>query len=497
VTCVGRFIAPTGNADYESRGLEEIQTLAFRNSAGAGLDKSGSSAFIRKLSFAAGLVAGSIAYGLPAYAQDQGVSILRDTETEEMLRSYEMPLARAGGLDINAMHVMVVSDLSINAFATQPEDIFINAGILLWLKTPNELIGVMSHETGHLSAGHMSRMSTGIRKAEIPMLLSMLVGFAAMMAGASGAVGAIIMSMGEAVAEAQFAAFTRVQESTADQIGMKLLNATHQSPMGMYNTFVHLAADEARSGYKIDPFAVDHPSGQDRVMALQDLVDASPYRDVQDPPEVVHTFEMVQAKLAGFVLPVPEAMDRYPVSNTSEPARYARAMIYMRKPDFKAALAEVNSLIKDEPNNPYFYEVRGQIYVSMAMPDLGIPDYQKCVDLKPNAPQLRLGLATAQLATDNPALAGEALKNLKTASLVENDDMFTWYETAQAYSTMKNEPMANLSTAELYYNEGDMKKAIVFASRAQGALTQGSSDWQRANDIIGAAGPLARQRRGG
>jgi len=451
---------------------------------------------LRKLTFAAGVAAGLMAFDLPALAQEGGISILRDTETEEMLRSYEMPLARAAGLDINAMHVMMVSDLEINAFATQPEDIFINAGILLWLKKPNEMIGVMAHETGHLSAGHMSRMSTGIQKATIPMLLSMLIGVAAMIAGA-GEAGMVIMQMGEAVAEAQFAAFTRVQESTADQIGIKLLNATHQSPMGMYNTFVRLAADEARRAYKIDPYAVDHPSGQDRVMALQDLVDASPYRDVQDPPEVVHTFEMVQAKLAGYVLPVPDAMNRYPLTDTSEPARYARAMIYMRKPDFRAALAEIDSLIRDEPNNPYFYEVRGQIYVSMAKPELGIADYQKCVDLKPGAPQLRLGLATAQLATDNPALAGEALKNLKAASLVENDDAFTWYETAQAYSSLKNEPMANLSTAELYYNVGDMRKAMVFASRARPGLTQGSADWQRANDIIGAAGPLARQQRGG
>jgi len=441
-------------------------------------------------------VASLMAFNLPALAQDGGISILRDTETEEMLRSYEMPLARAAGLDINAMHVMMISDLSINAFATQPEDIFINAGILLWLKKPNELIGVMAHETGHLAAGHLSRMQAGIHAATIPMLLSMLIGVAAMIAGA-GEAGMVIMQMGQAVAEAQFAAFTRVQESTADQIGIKLLNATHQSPMGMYNTFVRLAADEARSAYKIDPYAVNHPVGQDRVMALQDLVDASPYRDVQDPPEVVHTFEMVQAKLAGYVLPVQEAINRYPVTDTSEPARYARAMIYMRKPDFKAALAEIDSLIKDEPNNPYFYEVRGQIYVSLARPDLALVDYQKCVDLKPGAPQLRLGLATAQLATDNPALAGEALKNLKAASLVENDDAFTWYETAQAYSSLKNEPMANLSTAELYYNVGDMQKALVFASRARPGLTQGSADWQRANDIIGAAGPLARQQRGG
>ncbi len=188
------------------------------------------SGLVRKLSFAAGVVGCLMAFNLPALAQEGGISILRDTETEEMLRSYEMPLARAAGLDINAMHVMMISDLEINAFATQPEDIFINAGILLWLKKPNEMIGVMAHETGHLSAGHMSRMGAGIRAATIPMLLSMLIGVAAMIAGA-GEAGMVIMQMGQAVAEAQFAAFTRVQESTADQIGIKLLNATHQSPM--------------------------------------------------------------------------------------------------------------------------------------------------------------------------------------------------------------------------------------------------------------------------
>jgi predicted Zn-dependent protease len=303
------------------------------------------------------------------------------------------------------------------------------------------------------------------------------------------------MQVGQSMAMAQFAAFSRVQESTADQIAAKLLLATHQSPVGMYRTFQRFAHEEAMSAYKVDKFAVDHPTGQDRVADLQDLVDSSPYRDVQDSPESVHTFTMVRAKLAGFVLPVKDALRRFPVSDTSEAARYARSMIYMRQPDFQKALAEINSLIKEEPNNPYFYEVRGQIYVSMARPREGIPDYQKSVDLRPNAPLLRQALATAQLATDDPSLAGAALANLKAALLAENDNLFTWYETAQAYSMLKNEPMANLATAELYFNGGDMQKALVFATRARAKLPQGTVDWQRASDIVGAAGPLARQQR--
>jgi predicted Zn-dependent protease len=451
---------------------------------------------LRKLCFAAGVALAMLAYALPVQAQ--GIGLLRDTETEEMLRSYEAPLARAAGLD-PVPKVWLVGGNEINAFATYGdggENIFIFSGILLWLKAPNELIGVMAHETGHISAGHLSRGMYGMKKAMIPMLLSLVVGLGAMIAGA-GEAGMAIMGVGQAYAMGQMAAFTRVQESTADQIAAKLLLATHQSPMGMYRTFERFAQDEAMSAYKIDKFAVDHPSGQDRVFDLNAAVEASPYREVQDSPEVMHTWNMVVAKLAGFVLPVKDALIRYPESDQSEPARYAHAMVYMRQPNFTKALAAVNSLIAEEPNNPYFYEARGQIYMSLAKPGLAIPDYQKSVQLRPRAPQLRLALATAMLATDNVALAQPALDNLKAASLVENDDAFTWYQTAAAYSALKNEPMANLATAELWYSAGDFRKAIVFATRARGKLPQGGVDWQRANDILGAAASQAQDQRRG
>jgi predicted Zn-dependent protease len=432
----------------------------------------------------------------PAQAQGPNNSVfaLRDTETEELLRSYELPLARAAGLDLNAVHVYVLGDTSVNAFATTPEDIFILAGMLLTVKTPNELIGVMAHETGHLSAGHLIRGVDAMSKATIPMLLSLVLGLAVMAAG-GGQAGMAVMGIGQAIAMGQYMQFSRVQESTADQIAVKLLTATHQSPMGMYNTFVRFAQEEARSSFKIDRFAVDHPTGQDRVAALQDLVDSSPYRNVPDPPQSVHALQMVQAKLAGFILPVNEVLRRYPVTDTSEAARYARAMAYMRKPELQKALDEINSLIQQEPDNPYFYEVLGQIHVMMARPMLGIPAYQKAVSLTPQAPQLRAALATAQLATDNAALAPAALTNLKAALLVEGEDPFTWYEVAQAYSVMKNQPMADLATAESRYNGGDYRQAVLFAGRARRGLTQGGADWQRANDIIGAAAAAAQENR--
>ncbi|MEJ0026082.1 MAG: M48 family metalloprotease [Rhizomicrobium sp.] len=427
-------------------------------------------------------------------AAAQGILLLRDTETERALRSYEDPLLKAGGLDPAGVRIYLVNDPTVNSFVAEGQNMFIQSGMIMFAHNSLELKGVMAHETGHIVAGHLSRSSAAIQKATIPMLLSMVVGIAAIAAGA-GQAGMLILMGGQGIAQDQFNAFSRVQESTADQIGLKLLNKTHQSPRGLLATFTRLADEEARAYDRMDPYASDHPMGRDRVANLEAEVEASPYKDVPEDPAVEHEYEMIQAKLAGYIEPLQVVFNRYPLTDKSETARYARAMAYSRKPDLPKALEEINSLIKDEPSNPYFYEVLGQIYVSMAKPELGVVAYQKSVDLMPSAPQLRVALAAAQLATERPALAKPALENLKVALQQEDDDPFAWYEAAQAYSQMGNEPMADLATAERYYSIGAYAPAAMFANKARHGLDQGSPDWQRANDIVAISMPAARAQQ--
>ncbi len=427
-------------------------------------------------------------------AAAQGILLLRDTETERALRSYEDPLLKAGGLDPAGVKIYIVNDPSVNSFVAEGQNMFIQTGMIMFARNAGELKGVMAHETGHIVAGHLSRDTEAIQKATIPMLLSMVIGIAAIAAGA-GQAGMLILMGGQGIAQNQFNAFSRVQEATADQIAIKLLDKTHQSSRGLVETFRRLADEEARAYDRMDAYASDHPMGRDRVANLESEVEASPYKDVPEDPAVEHQYEMMQAKLAGYVEPLPVVFNRWPLSDRSETARYARAMAYSRKPDLPKALAEINSLIKDEPNNPYFYEVLGQIYVSMAKPDLGVAAYQKSVDLMPDASQLRVALGAAQLATERPALAQPALANLKISLQQEDDDSFAWYEAAQAYSMLNNEPMADLATAERYYSVGAMMPAAQFAVRARGGLVQGSPDWQRANDIVAIAVPRRAQQQ--
>jgi predicted Zn-dependent protease len=431
-------------------------------------------------------------------AQAQAISLVRDTEIERVLHGYEDPILNVAGLDPHIIRIYMVDDPSLNAFAmhgpaaSETTDIFVNTGLLTQLKTPNEVTGVLAHETGHIAGGDLTRDTRAVAKASIPMLIGMAAGVAAMIAGAGDA-GIALMGLGAQAAQSQFLSFSRAQEATADQRGQKFLLATHQSGRGMLQVFERMADEAAMSARYNSPFISDHPADRERIDLLEREVEASPYRDVPDSPEAVHEFHMIQAKLFGFIDPVDAVLSHYPPSDMSEEGHYARAIAYFRQPDMQKALDESNTLVKLEPKNPYFWELLGQIYVEMSQPEKGVVPYQKSVDILPDAPLLRVSLAAAQLATESPQMAKPALENLKVALRLENDDTFAWYEAAQAYSELGNQPMADLSTAERYYTVGAMKTAAHFAMEAQRKLPKGSTDWQRAGDIMLVAGPEANK----
>lgn len=437
----------------------------------------------------------------PLAASAQGIELVRDTEIERVLFGYERPLLEAANIDPDTVKIYINQDPTINAFATQSpiegqtEAIFVNTGIIQQLQTPNQLIGVLAHETGHIAGGDIVRGGQAMEKASVPMLIGMAVAIVAMVAGA-GQAGMGALALGQQVALAQFLEFSRAQEATADQRGVTYLNRTHQSAEGMLEVFAKLANEQAMSAYYNKTFVSDHPADRERIDELQTRVNASPYREVKDSPAVVHEFHMMQAKLTGYLSDPDSVLKRYPPGDVSDEALYARAMAYFRKPDMKKALAEISTLTQREPKNPYFWEMYGQIQVEMAKPRLGIVSYQKSVDLLPDAPLIRVALAQAQLATDDKALAKPALENLKIAVQQERENPFAWYEEAQAYSILGQLPEADLATAERDYWGGNPKEALMFASRAAMKLPRGTTEWQRATDIVSITGAQLKKANG-
>ncbi len=170
---------------------------------------------------------------LPSTVFAQGRSFIRDTEIEETLRMYATPIFRAAGLDPNGVSIYIVSDNSLNAFVAGGQKLFINTGLLLKAETPEQVIGVIAHETGHISGGHLSRVHDQLRNASAISILSTIAGVAAGVAAGRSDVGTAAILGGQNVATRNFLAYSRTQESSADQAGVKYLTEAGISSRGM------------------------------------------------------------------------------------------------------------------------------------------------------------------------------------------------------------------------------------------------------------------------
>jgi predicted Zn-dependent protease len=424
-------------------------------------------------------VSALLAAQTPAWAR----AGIRDAEIERILRKYSDPIFKAGGLDPKAVDVYIINDPSLNAFVTGGQNVFMHTGMIMTLDTPNELKGVIAHETGHITGGHLIRGQDAAGKAEVPMLVGMLAGVAAIAAGVPDLGMALLMGS-TSIAQREFLAYTRTQESAADQAGAKFMTMTGQSPRGMLSVFDRFADQEIMTGLRQDPFVRSHPLSRDRVASLRGLVEESPSKDKLDSAADLAEYEMMRAKLRGFIEAPEIVLRRYPLSDRSKPARYARAAAFFRSAQLDRAIPEIDSLISEEPVNAFFWELKGQILMESSRAKEAIAPYRKSVELAPNEPLIRASLGAALLATEDPALIPEAKKHLKASIKDENDNAMAWYYLANAYGATGEEGLAALATAERYYQLGAYPQAMSFAQRATARLKEGTNDWQRANDIL-------------
>jgi predicted Zn-dependent protease len=263
----------------------------------------------------------------------------------------------------------------------------------------------------------------------------------------------------------------------------------------MMLVFDRFADQEALSGYRQDPFIRSHPLSRERISALQGLVDNSPNKEKTDTPREIADFALMRAKLRGFI-ETPEVVLRlYPETDKSAAGRYARAAAFFRSADLERAIPEIDSLIAERPTYAYYWELKGQIYVESSKPDLGVPAYRKAAELAPDEPLIQASFGAALLALEDDKLIPEAKKHLQMAIKDEPDNAMAWYYLADAYSRSGDEAMAALATAERYYSIQAFPQAMSFARRAQTKLSEGTNEWQRANDILAISQSGAKEQR--
>ena len=428
--------------------------------------------------------------------------MIRDTETEQLLRDYTRPILRAAGLEKQNIQIVIINDSVFNAFVADGRRIFVNYGALMQSETPNQIIGVLAHETGHLAGGHLAKMREQLARAQTQMIIAMLLGAGAMAAGARSGNSNNGLANAGAAAVAGAAgndpphacsSYQRQQEENADRAGVKFLTATGQSAKGMYETFKRFTNDSLFAAHGADPYVQSHPMPAERVAALEEIARSSPYWDKKDDPALQMRHDMMRAKISAFMERQDTVYRRYPLSNTSLPARYAHAIATYLHGDLRTALAQIDALIQAQPANPYFYELRGQALLEGGKPAEAIAPLRKAVQLSNNAPLIEMLLGQALVATDNKAYTEEAIAILRAAVARETEAPLGYTQLAMAYGRKGDLADADLASAQAAYLRGDNKTARDLASRAKTRFAIGTPGWVKADDIV-TAKPLPGQK---
>ena len=417
----------------------------------------------------------------PAVAQ----SILRDAETEELLQDMMDPLAEAAGLDEGSVEVVILDDNSINAFVAGGQRIYVHTGLLEAADNANEVQGVLAHELGHIMGGHIIRYGEGATNATRITLLSMLAGVAAALAG-GGEAAMGVMALGQQAAMGSFLSFTRTQEASADAAGVKYLSGAGITGRGSLEFFRKLQNQEFRHGISQandQEYMRTHPLSGTRIARLRDDYAADPAWDRPPDPDLNRRFQRAQAKLFGFKATPERTLAFFPPTDTSIPARYARAFAYHKDALMDQAVGEVDGLLSEEPDNPYFLELKGQILLESGHPEEALDPLRKSVLLTQSNPLIAPMLGHALIATEDPSHLDEAEQVLRAAVGRDRLNPFAWYQLGIVYGMRGDIPRARLASAEQQIMSGNPRAALMNASSAENSLPTGSADWIRAQDV--------------
>jgi predicted Zn-dependent protease len=461
-------------------------------------------AALRKMT-AIAVAAALVAAPMAALAEEEkGLPILRDTETEQLLRDYAKPILRAAGLEKQNIQVTVINQAVFNAFVADGRRIFVNHGALLQSETPNQIIGVLAHETGHLAGGHLARLREQLAQAQTQMIVAMVLGIGALAAGARSAssgsstglanAGAAVIAGPQNMILRSVLSYQRQQEESADRAGVKFLTATGQSARGMYETFKRFTNDNLFATQGADPYFMSHPMPAERVAALEEMARTSPYWDKKDDPALQLRHDMMRAKISGFLERQDTVYRRYPLADNSLPARYAHAIATYLHGDLRNALGQIDSLIQVQPNNPYFYELRGQALLEGGKPLEAIAPLRKALALSNNAPLIEILLGQALVATDNKAYTEDAISTLRSAMARETEQPLGYMQLAMAFARKGDLAEADLASAQAAFLRGDNKTARDLASRAKTRFAVGTPGWVKADDIVSAKLPAGQKK---
>jgi predicted Zn-dependent protease len=428
-------------------------------------------------------------------ASDSGQVIIRDTEIEKDVRNWTGGVMNAAGMQSSQVNIILIQSPDVNAFVAGGANIFIYTGLIDLSDNVGQVVGVIAHELGHIAGGHLSRTADVSKNASFEAMLGAIVGIGAAIATGDSSAAAAGISIGQSQAMNNFLAFSRVQESSADQAGFRFLTGAGLSPQGLPTFLEKLESQELLPASQQSPFVRTHPLSRDRVEALQHKVDDSPLKTKAFPSDWDNQYARVKAKLLGFTSPL-QVTYKYPTSDMSIPAQYARAISSYRLNQMAPALQKTEALIKLEPKNPYFYELKGQILYEFGKAALSVDPYEKAVLYAPDSGLIRTALAQSLIesAGQNTTKLQSAIDHLKRAEKDEPRSTQIKRLLATAFGRMGKEPEARVYLAEEALMRGNKKDAVRMADVTLKQLPPNSPEALRAQDIINTVGEPTKNK---
>ena len=412
-----------------------------------------------------------------------GRGIARDAETELFLSEMTTPIVNVANLNSSSVDLYLFNDNSVNAFVTCGQKIFVNTGLIMEFDDPSMLRGVLAHETGHIAGAHLARSDIALKKAQAPMIIGLLLGIGAAVAGGdSDAVQGILLGS-QQIAQGMVAKYSRGQEAAADQAAFQYLEKLGLSSKGMIDVLYNFADQEALSARNQSSRVRSHPISRQRIMALENQAVKSKFYNQRDSLELTYRYNMIRAKLEGF-LKRPDDIIRKYEKNDSDYAIYASSVALYRKALTNQAIDKINILINKYPTNPWYYELKGQILYESGKIKPSIEPYEKAVKFSIGHPLLNIALASAYLALNDKEYDIKAQNLLNNVIKKDQKNSYAWFQLAIAEARLGNIGKADLYSAERYFVLGDVNLASFHAKRSKNNLKDNGPLLMRAEDII-------------
>lgn len=425
----------------------------------------------------------------------RSLPLVRDAEIEGLLKDYTTPIFKAAGLRSKSISIFLVNKREFNAFVTGKR-MFVNLGAIQTAKTPNEIIGVIAHETGHIVGGHLHRLRQRVEKAQVLAVLGMLAGVGAAVAGGEAgdaASGALLYGSQDALRRSVLS-YRREEERTADRTAFSLLEKTGQSSKGLLTTFKRFASSLNLSS-STDPYKVSHPLPRQRITFMTRLAKESRYYSKPDSNKLQFRHDMARAKIAAYSQNAGAVRRLFGKNLNSPQARYGDAIATFLAGSPRAALPKINKLIKQYPKFAYFHEMKGEILLASGKARLAIKPFQQAIKLdKFKSGIIHIELGHAYLETNDEKLLKKAISSLKAGISRDPTTTDGYSYLGRAYSKSGQNNLAIAAAAEHNFTIGRYKQAKQYAKRAQIKLKRGSPQWLRLQDIIKYKVPKKKRR---